>query len=306
MHKSSSMGEMTDREVPMSPEAKQDETPPAPVIEKVVIVRKMTELVSLLERREDVLTSLEAAHIKLARNALHAVAEHLESKSKTHHIRNAASRLSFGLARTWPKVPSDLEGGVTGTEEGTTEGSVDGEDRMTLLARTLTPFLPVPESTARRQRFWGKGGPGMEMQSPTIPSSSKSQKSPLLDEDVTIWDALLSLPRSVLDTYQPLIHLSSLFRGKTVPAIDYYTAKLNLLTSLITEQRAQSAINYAPMSTAFVTFADPADARRACKYLAVHPNNPVNVCLVSMAPSYEDLDWKRLMKSTFSVEVRWL
>ena len=217
-------------------------------------------------------------------------------------MRDTASRFSFGLACTRLKVPLDVEGGATGTEDGTTEGSVDGEDRTTLLVRTLMPFLPVSEPTARRQ--WYNRGKGIEMQSPTISPSSKSQKSPLLDGDVTVWDALLSLPRSVLDTYHPLIHLSSLFRGKTVPAIDYYTAKLNLLTSLITEQRAQSANNYAPMSTAFVTFADPADARRACKYLAVHPNNPVNVCLVSMAPSYEDLDWKRLMKSTFRVEVR--
>ena len=107
----------------------------------------------------------------------------------------------------------------------------------------------------------------------------------------------------MLDAYQPLIHLSALFRGKTVPSIDYYTAKLNVLTALITEQRAQPLSEFPAVSTAFVTFADPADARRACKYLAVHPSNPVNVCLVTMAPSYEDLDWTRLMKSTFRGEV---
>ena len=51
-----------------------------------------------------------------------------------------------------------------------------------------------------------------------------------------------------------------------------------------------------------LTFVDPADARRACKYLAVHPENPLE-CLVTMAPSFEDLDWTRLMKPTFRVEV---
>jgi hypothetical protein len=113
---------------------------------------------------------------------------------------------------------------------------------------------------------------------------------------------LLSLPRSTLDAYQPLVNLNHLFRGKTVPSIDYYTAKLNLLTSLITENRAKAPTDFDPVSTAFVTFADPADARRACKYLAVHPNNPL-ACLVAMAPTYHDLDWIRLMKSSFRAEV---
>ncbi|KAF7798415.1 hypothetical protein EIP86_009636 [Pleurotus ostreatoroseus] len=299
MHKSSSMGDIAGDDVPTSPDLKQDAD--HPLIQKVVIVRKMTELVSLLERREEVLTYLEAAHIKLARNALQAVASHLNSKSKTGILGEVTGNLSMKFAQRL-RTSSDLERGAATTDEGTAEGSVNGEDRMTMIARSLMPFLPVSDTSARTQwykRF--RGGKVVEMQSPTIPST-KSQKSPLLDEDSTIWDALLSLPRSTLDAYQPLIHLSALFRGKTVPAIDYYTAKLNLLTSLITEQRAQPAHSYQPMSTAFVTFADPADARRACKYLAVHPNNPVNVCLVSMAPSYEDLNWKRLMKSTFRVE----
>ena len=59
---------------------------------------------------------------------------------------------------------------------------------------------------------------------------------------------------------------------------------------------------FEPMPTAFVTFFDPAYARMACKYLAVHPENPLE-CLVTMAPSFEDLDWTRLMKSAFRGEV---
>jgi hypothetical protein len=118
----------------------------------------------------------------------------------------------------------------------------------------------------------------------------------------TIWDALLSLPRSVLNPYQPLIHLSVFFRGKTAPSIDYYTAKLNLLTSFITQNRAKAATEYHAVSTAFVSFKDPADARKACKYLAVHPDNPL-ACLVTMAPQYEDIDWTRVMKSTYRVDI---
>ena len=79
----------------------------------------------------------------------------------------------------------------------------------------------------------------------------------------TIWDALLSLPRSVLDLYQPLIHLNSLFRGKAVPTIDYYTAKLRVIASLFTKARLPPLNAYVP--TAFVTFETPRDARRACK-----------------------------------------
>jgi hypothetical protein len=123
-----------------------------------------------------------------------------------------------------------------------------------------------------------------------------------IDPHKTIWDALLSLPRNILDPYQPLIHLSVFFRGKTVPSIDYYTAKLHLLTSLITQNRARAATEYDALSTAFVTFKDPADARKACNYLAVHPNNPL-ACLVTMAPQYEDIDWTRVMRSTYQVEI---
>ena len=67
----------------------------------------------------------------------------------------------------------------------------------------------------------------------TVPSS------PVNHHETTVWDALLSLPRSSLDAYQPLVNLSQLFRGKTVPSIDYYTTKLNLLTKLISDNSSQ-------------------------------------------------------------------
>ncbi|KZT09143.1 uncharacterized protein LAESUDRAFT_695760 [Laetiporus sulphureus 93-53] len=242
-----------------------------PTIDRVVLVRRMTELSSLFERREEVLRLLETAHIKLARNVLSAV----------------------GQANVHIPVSTDSSGPDISA----------GEDRIQLLVRTLRPFLtqaedigPEPLPALRRLTLsssWRENQMDLRVSEDPPPPSN-------VDAD-TVWDALLSLPRSSLDAYQPLIHLSSLFRGRTVPSIDYYTAKLEVLTSLITEKRAILTDDYEPMSTAFVTFIDPADARRACKSLAVHPANPLQ-CLVTMAPSYEDLDWTRLMKPTFRVE----
>ncbi|EKM51821.1 uncharacterized protein PHACADRAFT_31623 [Phanerochaete carnosa HHB-10118-sp] len=284
----SSTNDTTDTEVDTK-QASHD----APVIERVILVRNMTELATLLGRREEVLRYLETAHIKLARNALEAVDEIVNAPKPTV-IRSVASRVSFGLiSRGSPTGSLDVERA--------TDREVETEDRMRLLVRTLSPYLPEHKprpSIAQCLR-------SLFFPHPTTnpdPSVGEPQKSGRQPERKTVWEALLSLPRSTLDTYQPLIHLSALFRGKTVPAIDYYTAKLNLLTGLITEERSLPPHEFTPMSTAFVTFADPVDARRASKYLAVHPNNPVSVCLASMAPSYEDLDWTRLMKSTYYME----
>lgn len=276
-----------------------------PIIDRVVIVRKMSELASLLERREEVLKNLETAHIKLARNVMEAVDDAVHSKSNPPVIQNVASRISFSFGPRSTAGVIDLERSADSEERAT-----EGEDRTHLLVRTLSPYLQdrLPGSSvaqwihSRARSPWSTTRSGdVEIPHDVAGVSQGAQRN--TSKHKTIWEALLSLPRSTLDTYQPLIHLSALFRGKTVPAIDYYTAKLNLLTGLITEERSSHAASFRPMPTAFVTFADPADARRACKYLAVHPNNPVNACLVTMAPSYEDLDWTRLMKSTYRAEV---
>lgn len=268
-----------------------------PVVDRVVIVRQMTELASLLERREEVLRCLETAHVKLAKKALAAVAEAVGQKETglIHAAKSVARTISRGAA------PTDVEHGI-----GDGDNTAEGEDRMQLLIRTLRPYLPKPPPTKPKARSWLFWRRIYRNDEASFPAHSPAAAPHREGKDVqtrTIWEALLSLPRPTLDAYQPLIHLSSLFRGKTVPSIDYYTTKLNILTALITEMRAQAPTDYVPMSTAFVTFADPADARRARKFLAVHPNNPLT-CLVTMAPSFEDLDWNRLMKSTFRAEVR--
>ncbi|KIJ64508.1 hypothetical protein HYDPIDRAFT_90493 [Hydnomerulius pinastri MD-312] len=280
-----------------------------PVIDRVVIARKMTELASLLERREDILRSLEVAHIKLAKKTLFAVSREMDRRREM-----GAAYPTNGAPNGGGKKPDDVESGIPPSNNAST---------MDLLIRTLAPFVTefdVANQTTSSTRkvvnkskhaLWHRRIPspresGHDLAALTKPSLSEARTSPSPDshtmQSKTIWDALLSLPRTALDPYQPLIHLSVLFRGKTVPSIDYYTAKLNLLTSLITQNRARAVRDYDPVSTAFVTFKDPKDASRACKYLAVHPDNPL-ACLVTMAPQYEDIDWTRVMKSTFRAEI---
>ncbi|KAF8627393.1 hypothetical protein AX17_006208 [Amanita inopinata Kibby_2008] len=287
----------------------------APMVERVVIARKMTELASLLDRREEALAQLEAAHIKLANKTLLAVRTAMDRKSANKPMKHSTSRTI--------EVAKQRKHGIEGLGRGgDSEPTLDEEARMNQLVDVLGPYveefgLKPPFSLlstkaifrSHRDLFRKSNSQTPEVSDvlndraarkaleshPLSPSYQKSHTKK------TVWEALLSLPRDTLDAYQPLIRLSHLFRGKTVPAIDYYTTKLNFLTALITESRAKAVNDYDPVSTAFVTFTDPADARRACRYLAVHPNNPL-ACLVTMAPTYEDLDWIRVMKSSFNTE----
>ncbi|KAJ7675759.1 hypothetical protein DFH06DRAFT_977107 [Mycena polygramma] len=266
-----------------------------PVIERVVVARKMTELSSLLERREDILRMLETAHIKLAKKTVLAV-------------QHAMARKDANKPAVRPN--SKPKRRVIDTERATCdEGTMSEEERMQQLIEVIGPYVEefgLRPNTARNQSLFSKhefrklraeGSQDSDSDHGAYPPTSPVKAT----QGRTIYEALLSLPRSSLDAYQPLINLSHLFRGKIVPSIDYYTAKFNLLTSFITENRAKAVTDYDPVSTAFVTFADPADARRACKYLAVHPNNPLT-CLVTMAPAYQDLDWIRVMKSSYNGE----
>lgn len=289
-----------------------------PLIERVVIARKMTELASLLERREEILVLLETAHIKLANKALLAVKAAMERQDANKPIGQVASKSAEVAKQRRSLKASNVDPERGEPQE---EGSLDEEERMEQLIQVLGPFVeefgtqrPLTTrskkaiSRTSRSAFKkirvnpsAEDSDGSESPVNNYPPASTSSHSDHI-RGKTIWDALLSLPRTSLDAYQPLVNLSHLFRGKVVPSIDYYTAKLNLLTSLITENRSKAVTDYDPVSTAFVTFADPADARRACKYLAVHPNNPM-ACLVTMAPAYQDIDWIRVMKSTYKGEV---
>ena len=277
------------------------------IVERVTVVRRTPQLATLLERRQEVLRVLETAHIRLACKVLTAVAAFMKDQPRgvlTNSLRvhRRTQNPLLGTVKFW-KNEVDVEDNAGGGEQGE-------ENRMDLLVRTIGPFV---------KEFSSETWP-----LPPFPRTSLCKNSQPADseqaaeEDVqndsyqlgdhqgsekhkTIWDALLSIPRSVLDPYQPLIQLNPLFREKTVPTIDYYTAKLHFLTSLITEARSLPLREFEPASTAFVTFETPKDARRVCKYLAVHPANPL-VCTVTMAPLYEDIDWLRIMKLPYILE----
>lgn len=281
-----------------------------PLIERVTIARKMTELASLMERREEILRLLETAHIKLANKTLLAVKGAMERQSAKKPLAHSASKATE-IARRRRSIAVDLENGAQ-------EEVLDEEARMEQLIKVIGPFVEefgLQDSLAVRskkaisrtsqhafKKLRTQSSESDSSDGPSGPNYPPTRRSKRLRPRTTIWDALLSLPRSSLDAYQPLINLEHVFRGQIVPSIDYYTAKLNLLTTLITEQRSKLPTSFEPVSTAFVTFADPADARRACRYLAVHPNNPL-ACLVTLAPMYNDLDWIRVMKSSFNAEV---
>ena len=278
------------------------------IVDWVSIVRRTSQLATLLERREEVLQELETAHIQLAWKVLTAVAAYMKDQPRgvLMKTRSAHHRTQVPFLRTVKFWKNEVD-----VEKGAESGEQEGENQMDLLIRTIGPFVeefssrkwplqPFPQTLLyKKSRLTNdKQATGEDEQNVSYQLDdhlgSKKHK--------TVWDALLSLPCSVLDPYQPLIHLNSLFRGKTVPTIDYCTAKLRVLTSLITEARSLPSSGYDPVSTAFVTFKTPRDARRVCKYLAVHPDNPL-VCTVSMAPLYEDIDWMRIMKLPYNLEV---
>jgi hypothetical protein len=301
----SKMAQSTDAE--QASKFQSSHNPPLVQIDRVTVVRKMTELAALMHRREDVLVRLETAHIKLARKALEAVKHELRKRGEHHNQSGTSSNHAASqilLRRMKNSLPEIHVEEASGFEDDLGRQAKQGEGRMDLLVRVLGPFVNTTgwESTAGKSPLMDQ-----YRRHPRQPSDADSEQDmpSEADGDKTVWDALLSLPRSTLDAFQPLIHLNRVWRGKTVPAIDYYAAKLNVLNSLILELRAIDLAHVQPASTAFVTFKDPADARRACKYLTVHPGNPL-ACLVTMAPCYEDLDWTRLMKTTYRGEVYFL
>ncbi|KAF8517159.1 hypothetical protein BU17DRAFT_50176 [Hysterangium stoloniferum] len=271
--------------------ADQDKASPA-IVDRIVIARKMTELASLLERRLEVLKKLEYSHVRLARKALLATRQRIDDPSPD--TKNLLTRIT-SLKSTTAKPD----------EEAVDVEAMAQEKKVTdALASFVAEFhVPSPKPIRRnisRFRHFNDNLNSLSTcttDSPTLPTASQ----PGVNENYTVWEALYDLPRAALDAYQPLIRLNKLFRGQTVPAIDYYTAKLGLLTALINENRGRALEAYPPSSTAFVTFEKIEDARRAAKFLQVHPRNPLE-CSVMPAPDVADLDWARVMKTAFTGE----
>ncbi|KAF7981445.1 hypothetical protein HWV62_33457 [Athelia sp. TMB] len=278
-----------------------------PAIERVTVARKFTELAAQLQRREDVLRRLETAHIKLANKVLVAVKLEMDNRAavttKPGNPRTS-SQVSMATMHRHDMADSNVDVDVEAAQ-----GTLSEAQRMDLLVRVLGPYVEefdvIHEGRIMRSgkavvdnSKWALHKLHLKADKGTVPTA---HKTPLPAAGQTIWGALLGLPRNVLDPYQPLIKLARRFNAPTVPSIDYYTAKLAVLTKKVHEGRSKHPTEYDPVSTAFVTFANPHDARRACKFLAVHPSNPL-ACLVTMAPGFEDIDWYRVMKSTFRAE----
>ncbi|SOV02441.1 uncharacterized protein UDID_04439 [Ustilago sp. UG-2017a] len=278
-------------------------------IQTVVLVRKMNQLASMLARRQQVLTQLEAAHVKLAQQVLVTVGrrtlkmrkkepqaqrgsqaqrssstfKHLASslrrhfgKSKLSKHTQAASRSTSGDSTPSETLHPDIE--KLGPSQNNTVGKALEEE----LARRLAPFSPTNPGVHHKQA------------QPIATIDSKDQQ----EMPETVWEALNQLPRQLLDPFQPATRLSALFRGQTVPTIDYLLTKLNLLTALVTEMRSRPPTSYEPTSTAFVTFRDPRQARMVWREL-----KDQIVVKVRLAPEVKDLDWDRLMKTSFTGDV---
>jgi hypothetical protein len=115
---------------------------------------------------------------------------------------------------------------------------------------------------------------------------------------------LHSIPRELLDPYQALTHLkvTSVWRKKNAPLIDYLTTKLVYLTMLLDDARDKGLEDYQPASTAFVSFKDARTARLALRILDNHPKRSL-ACHTMPAPDWTDLLWPRLSRSVYRSEV---
>ena len=123
-------------------------------------------------------------------------------------------------------------------------------------------------------------------------------------EPIADCQVLHSLPRELLDPYQALTHLkvTSAFRKKNAPLVDYLTTKLSYLTALLDEARDKPLSSYPAASTAFVVLKDARTARLALKILDSHPKRAL-ACHTLPAPDWTDLLWPRLGKSMYRSEL---
>lgn len=275
-------------------------------IQTVVLVRKMNELASMLARRQDVLNQLEAAHVKLAQDVLVTVAKRtakLRKRDSQHPSKTGSAvelesakshmplRLSALLHRKNTRDPTAQSGGSTPMENPLPP------DLEKLGSVALTDAAKAKQDDlARRLARFSPANRGLHPQEAQLMGSVHSKDDNEMGD--TIWEALHQLPRELLDPFQPATRLSALFRGQTVPTIDYLLTKLNLLTALVNEMRSRPPTSYEPTTTAFVTFRDPRQARMVWREL-----KDQIVVKVRLAPEVKDLDWDRLMKTSFTGDV---
>ncbi|KAJ1026694.1 hypothetical protein NDA16_002292 [Ustilago loliicola] len=278
-------------------------------IQTVVLVRKMNELASMLARRQEVLTQLEAAHVKLAQEVLVTVGRRTlkmrkkERKAQQHsdgqHSSSSFTHFASSLRRHFGKRKSSKHGqAASGSTSGdsTPSETLDPDIEKLGPSQNNTAGKALEEELARRLARFSPTNRGVHTKQVQAIGTIDSNDEHEMPE--TVWEALNQLPRELLDPFQPATRLSALFRGQTVPTIDYLLTKLNLLTALVTEMRSRPPTSYEPTSTAFVTFRDPRQARMVWREL-----KDQIVVKVRLAPEVKDLDWDRLMKTSFTGDV---
>lgn len=255
-------------------------------IQTVVLVRKMNELSAMLSRRQEVLGQLEAAHIKLAQGVITKVGQQTRKMQKEQR-RTKDDRASLKGADTTPGV--QMLNLFKFSRTSPTDKTPDVEKDAATELREDT--LRLNELNHRFARFVDTK---QVLDGTTIAWNGKDNNT----SASSVWEALAEAPRDLLDPFQPVTRLSSLFRGQKVPTIDYLLTKLNLLTALVTEMRARPPTSYEPTSTAFVTFRDPRQARMVWRELKSQI-----VVKVRLAPEVKDLDWERLMRTSFTGDI---
>ncbi|GAC71657.1 hypothetical protein PANT_5c00009 [Moesziomyces antarcticus T-34] len=277
-------------------------------VQTVVLVRKMNELASMLARRQEVLTQLEAAHIKLAQEVLVTVGrrtlkmrkrERQQAQGAEAQHPHSVKRVASSARRLFNRRKNSghaQDGSEATSGDSTPSETLDPDLEKLGPARQSTAGKALEEELARRLARFSPTNRGMHAKQAQQIDDTHADGEHEMPE--TVWEALSELPRELLDPFQPATRLSALFRGQTVPTIDYLLTKLNLLTALVTEMRSRPPTSYEPTSTAFVTFRDPRQARMVWREL-----NDQIVVKVRLAPEVKDLDWDRLMKTSFTGDV---
>lgn len=254
-------------------------------IQTVVLVRKMNELSAMLSRRQEVLGQLEAAHIKLAQGVITKVGQQTRKMQRENKAR-----------KTDKVSPDAADARSTGTQV----LNLFKFSRTSEVDKTLDvekdAATELREDTLRFNELSHRFAKFVEEKQGTTKTAWTGNTSN--STTTSVWEALAEAPRDLLDPFQPVTRLSSLFRGQKVPTIDYLLTKLNLLTALVTEMRARPPTSYEPTSTAFVTFRDPRQARMVWRELKSQI-----VVKVRLAPEVKDLDWERLMRTSFTGDI---
>jgi len=260
-------------------------------VQTIVLVRKMNELSAMLNRRQEVLSQLEAAHIKLAQSVLQKVGRQTQ-KMRKENKKKGGDMGGVGMGKV-------RNGGLLSaikTKRTAKQDSKEADVEKDAAVQLREDVLRLNDLTYRLARF-APGNKGHHMREAQWKGDKEEAKEGNIMAE-TVWEALADVPRDLLDPYQPVTRLSSLFRGQKVPTIDYLLTKLNLLTALVTEMRARPPTSYEATSTAFVTFRDPRQARMVWRELKSQI-----VVKVRLAPEVKDLDWERLMRTSFTGDI---